>query len=197
MRNIRTCSSTTSTSAVDRSTDLREWLTQQASTLVQATADKSCWLLAHCEDGVIWGDLRDDGTLHLSCEAFPVRGLALRWETLQQARLFGKPSELLLWRGPQGWQATLRRDDQGNSVEYIDEAHLLWGNRARDSKNGFMQIVEGSQGIVHAPPIDTTPTGDTKREARARLKVRHYLGEDQAGVARIIASRLVGLLKPE
>lgn len=196
MRKIQTCLSTTSTTTVDQTTDLREWLTQQVAALAQASADKRCWLLAHCEDGVIWGELRDDG-LHLSCEAFrEQRGLALRWVTLQQARLFSQNRELLLWRGPRGWQATLRRDDQGNSVEYIDEEHLLWGNVSRNSNDGFMQIVEGSQGIVHAPPIATAPTEATKKEARARLKVRHYLDEDEAGVIRIVGSRLIALLKP-
>lgn len=196
MREIQTCPSTISTTTIDQTTDLRGWLTQQAAMLAQASADKRCWLLGHCDDGVIWGELRDD-RLHLSCEAFPVqRGLSLRWITLQQARLFGESGELLLWRGPQGWQATLRRDDQGESIEYIDEEHLLWGNVSHNSNDGFMQIVEGQQGIMHAPPLATAPSEATQKQARARLKVRHYLGEDDTGVVRIVGSRLIALLKP-
>jgi len=196
MREIETGLSTTNMVEVDTAIELREWLKQQA-VLMQSITDKNCWLLAHCEDGVIWGELRDNGKLALSCEAFSSKhGLDLRWITLQQARLFGKHGELLLWPGPQGWQAILRRDDQGNSVEYIDEEHLLWGEHVRDAKDGFMQIVEGVQGIVHAPPIKIAPTKATNEQARSRLVVRHYLGEDEVGVVRVMGSRLIALLNP-
>jgi len=188
------CSSVATEKLESLPTDLRAWM------ITQANAHTSLglrWLLAHCDDGVIWGEYAS-GQLKLSCDqgAFPVRGgLALRGETLQQARLFGEHAELLLWRRSQvQWNVTLRRDDRGNQAEIIDEGHLLWGY-VRDGEiplrnGGFVQLSEGAQGIVHAPPLgDTTPT----EMQRASLKVRHYLGEDDAGVARITHSRLVRL----
>lgn len=176
--------------------DLYAWVSRQAHDVGLT------WLLAHCEDGVIWGKY-EGGQLKLSSDrdAFPVRALALRGETLQQARLFGVRGELLIWRGPQDrWHCTMRRDDQGTEVEVIDEQHLLWGDRPIDStpiSNNFTRIVEGSQGITHAPPIDSMPTSDTTPSARARLKVRHYLGADpETGMVRITGSRLVRLIPP-
>lgn len=193
---IKTCLSTTSTTAVEPSTDLRTWLAQQAATVMRGSADNHCWLLVHCEDGVIWGELRDDGRLHLSSDVFPERELALRWTTLQQARLFGEQAELLLWRGAQGWRATLHHDAAGDSSECIDEQYLLWGDHGHEPQNGFMRVIEGMQGIVHTPPIDTAPTNEPARTARARLVVRHYLSQDESGLVRIRESRLVQLLQP-
>jgi CRISPR-associated protein (TIGR03984 family) len=193
MREIKRCLSDTELVSVDLSGDLHNWLTGQA------TEYHLRWLLAQAEDGVIWGELRKDEQhgemLALSCAAFPYSGLTLRWETLQQARLFGAMGELLLWPGPQGWQARLIHDDVGEQVDYLDEDHLLWGDHQSPGttiRDGFMQIAEGSQGIVHAPPIVAAPA-ETRR---AKLRVRHYLSEDEVGVVRIAVSRLVELYAP-
>ncbi|MEI6776811.1 MAG: CRISPR-associated protein Csx19 [Chloroflexales bacterium] len=150
------------------------------------------WLLAHADNGVIWGELRD-GTLHLSCTALGPEGLTLDWKTLQQARLFGPAGELRVWQGPQGWQARLRRDDAGVSVECLDEKHMLWGTRIGQSNDGFSEMIEGAQGIIHTPPITVAPTD----KRRAALLVRHYISEDDTGIARIVDSRLVGLQAPK
>jgi CRISPR-associated protein (TIGR03984 family) len=183
MRDIKVGQSQVLTTIVNTSEDLHLWLETEANT------HDLRWLLAHCYDGVIWGELRK-GKLELSCEAFPERGLALRWHTLQQARLFSDQAELLIWPGPQKWQATYRNDALGERIEYIDEKQFLWGDHKLDERNGFVKIAEGSQGIVHAPPIgNTSPAG----HKRASLEVRHYIGEDETGVARIVASRLVRL----
>lgn len=190
-REIIRGTSSTQPLVINPTTDaLRDWITTQAN------AYDLRWLLVHCQDGVIWGERHGD-TLALSCDqaAFPKVGLALRWEALQQARLFGDIGEVLIWPGPQGWQARLRRDDAGDHVEYIDEPHMLWGNRQAPGttpRHGFLQIAEGSQGIIHAPPIRRAPT---ERE-RASVCVRHYLGEDEAGMVRTVASRLVKLVEP-
>jgi CRISPR-associated protein (TIGR03984 family) len=169
-------------------TDLHAWLTEQAQQY------QLPWLLAYADDGVIWGELRDDGHLHLSCAAFPQSALHLRWITLQQCRLFGPPGELLLWPGPQGRQARLRLDSHGETITYIDEEQLLWGHSVNGQQNGFMLLVEGAQGISHAPPITTRP-GPHKR---ARLHIRHYLHPDtDTGIVRIGSSRLVALIEPQ
>lgn len=195
MRTISTINTTIVTESVEpQPAELRAWLEEQAAKHAELGLR---WLLAHCYDGVIWGELRD-GKLALSCDEFVERGLTLRWTTLQQARLFGELGELLLWPGPRGsWRATLRHDRSGDATHYIDETHLLWGTRAAGKpKNGFWQIVEGVQGIVHAPPISVVPTAELKCEARARLKVRHYLGEEETGLLYIAGGRLVRLVAP-
>lgn len=191
-RPIHSILSTTQTTALPTPLpDLRDWVAQQ---LADPELDLR-WLLAHCSDGVIWGVV-DQGALKLSCDqgAFPERGLSLRWPTLQQCRIFGPAAELVLWRGPEdAWHATLRRDGVGDPVEYIDEAQLLWGyyppNATPTTRGGFLWLVEGSQGIAHAPPISTAPL----EHKRAPLQVRHYLAEDESGVTRIVASRLRSL----
>jgi CRISPR-associated protein (TIGR03984 family) len=192
-------SSSTQPLTVNSATDdLRDWLTTQATTY------KLNWLLAHCDDGVIWGQLRDN-ILALSSDqtAFPKDGMDLRWETLQQARLFGAAGEIFLWPGPsdmQGkhtWKARLLYDSAGNPMNCIDEEYLLWGyaqnNEQPPLREGFMQITEGSQGIVHAPPIGADKPSE---KHRARLQVRHYLEEGDTGIVRISYSRLVALMKP-
>lgn len=183
---ISTITSLISPVSVAIETPARDWFTEQACRY------DLHWLLAHADNGVIWGELRDQ-TLYLSCDAFGPEGLILKWETLQQARLFGPAGELRVWPGPQGWQARLRCDDAGEPCEYIEEQHLLWGTRAGETRDGFTEVTEGSQGIIHTPPISVTPS----EKRRTALLVRHYISEDEAGVARIVDSRLVELQAPE
>lgn len=195
-REIRKLQTTAITTALPaRLADLRAWLEEQVAE--HSTLDLR-WLLAHCHDGVIWGELRE-GKLALSCEAFAERGLALRLSTLQQARLFGAGGELLLWPGPQGgWQTTLRRDDMGEKTRYFDEQHLLWGTEQRGTQEGFIKIAEGMQGIEHVPPLKHAPSNAKEQKARARIVVRHYLDEDDTtGMLRVAAGRLMGLLNPQ
>jgi CRISPR-associated protein (TIGR03984 family) len=156
------------------------------------------WLLAYTERGVIWGELRD-GQLALSSEAFPADKRSLRPQTLQQVRMFGEDGELLLFRGPGGdWQHCLRIDTSGAATEYFDEDYLLWGyNNEQQSpvqQNGFIELREGSEGIVHAPPLATMPSA----EKRARLRMRHYLQINPAsGLMHVAASRLVKVIEAE
>ncbi len=176
--------------------DLRAWLTTQATNYTLR------WLLAHTDSGVIWGEMRDDHRLHLSCEAFPdvFEHVALDWETLQQCRLFWESGELLLWQGMHGWQARLRQDEgEGETnatYSYYDEAQLLWGyvqNGQKGEQDGFRLLAEGSQGIVHAPPLKNIPT----QKERASILVRHYITkESETGMLRITASRLVTVQEP-
>src|SRR5689334_18044010 len=75
--------------------------------LEQALAYRLDYLLAHADDGVIWGKVVDHH-LVVSSEVAPKISPALQWETLQTARLFGQPGELLGWRDPDhGWQTRL------------------------------------------------------------------------------------------
>ncbi len=144
------------------------------------------WLLAHADDGVIWGKVRD-GKLHLSGDAFPQTSPPLRAATLQQARLFGPEGEILVWKEDAGWRARRIQDGDGDKVEYYDEAHLLWGDREEGRQDGFVLLCQGREGLRHAPPL---PKGV---QPPARLHVRHYLAYDPDGQACIAYSRLVGI----
>lgn len=144
------------------------------------------WLLAHADDGVIWGELRDDG-LHLSGNAFPDVSPPLRAETLQQARLFGPQAEILVWKNDATWHGRLIQDGAGEVEDAFDEMHLLWGTEVEDRQDGFALLREGREGLRHAPPLpdDAQPP--------IHLKVRHYMAYDADGQAYIAYSRLTGI----
>ncbi len=187
-REIKPIASSCTVEPVMLPTDLRAWLH------ARTTALGLRWLLAHTDSGVIWGELRNN-ELTLSSDAFPRRGLSLRGETLQQARLFGAAGELLLWRGPdEQWHATTRHDGEGEAGEYFDEDYVLWGfKEEQPPRGGFCELREGAEGIIHAPPLQHTPSD----KQRAHLTMRHYLQHDASGVIRIVAGRLLGLSEAE
>ncbi|HMQ32725.1 MAG TPA: CRISPR-associated protein Csx19 [Chloroflexaceae bacterium] len=185
-REIKQVSSRVLAITVAERADLRGWLAGLAAEHRLTT------LLAHCEDGAIWGVAERNG-LALSAEAFPRGGLDLRWEALVQARLFGPDGEVLLWQGPTGWQARLRDDTAGDPTEHIDEDQLLWGTGSDDPARRagpFLELVEGRRGIRHAPPL----AGELQGAGRGRLRARHYIAADpESGVVRVFDSRLVRL----
>ncbi len=150
------------------------------------------WLLAHADDGVIWGEFRPDG-LHTSSDAFPHISPSLRVETLQQMRLFGPLSELLIWRDGSFWQARLIKDEVGEPHEYFDEAYLLWGNNAEQKKDGFVLLREGKEGLRHAPPLNYEGPLPANLKDCTFIKVRHYLAYDEDDQAYIAYSRLVSI----
>ncbi len=146
------------------------------------------WLLAHADDGVIWGEILESG-LHLSSDAFPEVSPPLRTVTLQQARLFGSQAELLIWRDGAAWRARLIRDisAEQEGEKFCEETYLLWGTHVEERRNGFALLREGRQGLRHAPPLPENA------KPPARLRVRHYLAYDEDGQAYIACSRLVDL----
>lgn len=154
------------------------------------------WLLAHADDGVIWGKRQADSTLKLSSDVFddpaqyPAIAVELRTVTLQQVRLFGPAGELLVWRTEAGFVARLLTDE-GVGLESLPcEKHLLWhqGDPVQTYPDvGFALLQEGQQGQRHAPPV--IPQG----KRRPALIVRHYVDYDEEGQAYIALSRLVGL----
>jgi len=146
------------------------------------------WLLAHADDGVIWGELRDDVLV------MPSNAAQLRVTTIQQLRLFGETGELLLWRDDSQLHVRLQLDTHGGSQHCLDEDYLLWGDQGRLVDASFTQLSEGGRGIRHTIPL-IVQVDATKR---ARLRVRHYVQEDpQTGMVRIEASRLVSLTAPK
>jgi CRISPR-associated protein (TIGR03984 family) len=157
------------------------WLHEQAAQAAQGTL-----LLAHADDGVIWGKVVD-GTLLTMPQNTPLRA-----ETLQQARLFNAQGECYVWRDGDGkFYARIITDSEGAPIECFDEPQILWGDRAELVDHGFTMMSDGAQGLVHYVPIQVTKARAGKRPLR--LTVRHYLKQDDNGFVRVAYSRLVKL----
>jgi len=171
----------------DFTTKPAEWLAAQAHHYGLR------YLLAHADDGVIWGRIDADG-LHTSHKIAPTSP-PLRASTLQQARLFGPVGELLIWREGDSWRARHVTDAPDNDNDYIDEAQILWGDTVEDGKDGFTLLRDGSQGMRHAPPI--VVSAEQLEHRKLRLCVRHYITENNDSEASITLSRLVRLLPEE
>jgi len=171
--------------------DVGEWLQTQASRY------RLQWLLAHADDGVIWGKINETGQLITAATVAPEVSPPLRPETVQQAQLFAEYGELLLWRdGDNEWHARLIRqpadDEPPTFTHAIDEPQILWGTDPKRLGSGFTLMSDGAQGLRHAVPL--VVSGKYSEENRPlRLLVRHYLKDDENGFTRISASRLVAL----
>ncbi len=149
-------------------------------------------LLAHAEDGVIWGHFKD-GNLETSGDVFSQQCARLRLSTLQQCRIFGDNTEVMLWKVGQNWKARSIKDGHLSDKDYIPEDQILWGTQSEGQpKQDFTLVSDGSQGLKHAVPL-TGINFKGKDSRPLRLKVRHYIDYDQDGVARIYLSRLVKL----
>ncbi|MBO9999822.1 MAG: TIGR03984 family CRISPR-associated protein [Cyanobacteria bacterium SID2] len=179
------------------------------------------YVLAHAEDGVIWGKFDNNYKLITADEVFDGKIFRvdlpkLRICTLQQCRIFGDNGEILLWRTDEGWQSRIIRDnleDEGSQshiiqdnleVDYLEECQILWGtqkekghNQEDGERNGFTLLSDGSQGLKHAVPIfvgeDYFSRNKQKLHRPVRLLVRHYIDYNDSGIARIFLSRLVKL----
>lgn len=171
--------------------NLRKWLEAKAQ------EHRLTYLLAHAEDGVIWGRF-DQGNLVTADQVFPQLP-KLRLMTLQQCRIFGEAGEVLLWRSHNIWKYRFVSDPG----KYIPETQMLWGTHRAKKKDGsefeesqgFTLVEDGSEGLRHAVPLVNIPfSRDRVKLVRPlRLHVHHYINYDQNGVARIYLSRLVNL----
>jgi CRISPR-associated protein (TIGR03984 family) len=168
------------------------WLSQQMRTHTLK------YLLAHAEDGVIWGRL-DGEELITSHTVAPEYSPPLRVVTLQMVRLFAPAGELFVWRDESGtWRSRLITEAtlSGHMSEWttaFDEQQILWGTNAVQRERGFSLMSEGSQGLFHVVPLHLTESiGEQRRPLR--LVVRHYLKVDDSGFVRVNASRLRNLL---
>lgn len=190
--------------------NLISWLEGQAKT------HKLQYLLAHADDGVIWGRVDKKGHLQTSYDALHAAKAREKWdgpriaaarqslpplriETLQQARLFGKKGELYIWKDGDGaWNgrliANVKDKETADWTDYFDEPQLLWGTHGTPLAHKFTLLEDGAQGLRHAVPLRLKLDEDPKTfgETRPpRLLVRHYLTDQ--GFAQVAASRLVAL----
>lgn len=157
------------------------WLAGQAR-------GKMPYLLAHADDGVIWGRIKD-GSLELAGARFPEVKVELHASTLQDARLFGADGELYIWRTENGFAARLIANDA--EADCIEDHQWLWGTPDGKPVEGFTLLHEGKQGLLHAPPIPVLSGQGVQ------LTLRHYVEYDDQGQAYIAGSRLTGLEKVE
>jgi CRISPR-associated protein (TIGR03984 family) len=164
--------------------DTINWLRQQAK-----AGDV---LLAHQDDGVVWGKAHKDGDW-VTSDAVLSTSPALKGDYLWSARLFNAQREILLWRDGDGnWHAREISDGASEGepdfTEWYDEPQLLWGDHGKhEVVNGvtFTMLEEGAQGLRHAPPKAIAERG--------KLSTRNYIGYDEDGCAFVKASRLVVL----
>lgn len=144
-------------------------------------------LLAFADDGVIWGHW--DGkltTAHDVDASYP----ALQEKTLQQAFVFGKDSEIRLFRDELGnWKAVEVKD----AGEMIVESQILWGDKPADNPSSspiFQRLSAERKGI----PDQLIPVqGDFGKDSAVRLEIHHLVNYTEAGEAYIAISRLAGL----
>jgi CRISPR-associated protein (TIGR03984 family) len=177
-----------STEAISDDAALKTWLLQQAS------AYELRYLLAHADDGVIWGYF-SEGKLAIAREVFP-QFPELRLSTLQQCRIFGVNGEVLLWRTEKGWRSRMISDSstEAQDLDIIIENQVLWGTQGSQPQGGFTSLSDGQQELHHAVPLTNIQFDDAKKLTRpVRLKVKHYIEYDDDGLARIGLSRLVDL----
>lgn len=162
---------------------LKEWIEKQQE------AYKLQYLLAHAEDGVIWGKFKD-GQL-VTAECLWNQSPPLQPSTLQQCRIFGKEAEVMLWRQENGWQTRVIQDVP--KADCIIEKQMLWGNQIEKTGEGFTLLTDGQQGLRHAIPITAISVDPKKSKSSPRLvylHVKHYVDYDTAGIALIRWSRL-------
>jgi CRISPR-associated protein (TIGR03984 family) len=170
--------------------NLVQWLTDHAW--------NNAYLLAHAEDGVIWGRFKngidEKPTLTTSHDAFPALA-ELRIATLWEVRIFGPDAEVLLWRDGSSWQAHKLMDAGHDPTLIIKEKQILWGNQAESRNKNFTLLADGYEGLRHGVPIDVPDTAFSSEDnpRPLRLHVRHYVTFDKDGNARIGLSRLYDL----
>ena len=153
----------------------------------QVATGKYSYLLAHADDGVIWGQVTDK-KLTLSTSAFPDVSPVLRPDTLWELRLFGEKSEWHLWRAENKWLTCTVTENEGDAGNAFDEQYILWGTDSEGQpKNGFSLVREADLGIMHTPPVKMNDRHTLK------LSVRHYVEHDDAGVAYVKLSRLMNV----
>lgn len=187
--------------------DLHEWLG------VLMNDFQTRYLLAHADDGVIWGQMVNGElvTARERAAQLPNNGQrqrlldvcpALHLNTLWEARLFDDAAMVHLWRDGGYWRATLFWTPDQVALDVsaaqtfeavIDECQLTWGERdARYDLADFTVMRDGQQGLVHVVPLLVN------NNTRLWLRVRHYVAEDPAsGFNRIAGSRLVGFEQGE
>ena len=174
---------------------LIDWVTGHRERAV-AEAAGTCWLLAHCDDGVVWGRYEND-RWHLSSTPFPNISPAMERQNVQQLRVFGENHEVLIWRTEHGFRGRVLRDsddsDVNRDLQPKQESQILVGDRLLDGPCAGFSLVGDAAGTRHAVPLHCQESYfDPPSRWPLRLSVTHYLTQDDdSGTVRVGASRLV------
>jgi len=181
-----------------------------ALTRLRAGAGDPLWLLAHCDDGVIWGIVEHDA-LRLPMAFASRADVAIprpRAVTIQQLRIFGSGGELLVWRNedvdrPSGGDGSgwLRGrllldqpiDPSRPHTEPKPERWLLFGDSLESSggESAFAVVAERRRRRVQVVPVAEEHLDGRFRVA---LNVKHYFECDgESGCVRRAITRLVSL----
>ena len=176
-----------STAITDTGSSLYDWLQSKAKQY------QLKYLLAHADDGVIWG-LFDNAKLTIANQVFTEFSFPpLRLSTLQQCRIFGQQGEVLLWKDGEKCKARFIED---LTAEKIEERQILWGTHGK-KQNNFTLLWDGSQGLKHAVPFTDIDLNGERLVKPVRLIVHHYIDYNEDGLASIYLSRLVDLTTKE
>lgn len=149
------------------------------------------WLLAHADNGVIWGNVEAEA-LVLSNTPSP----AFNLDYLQQLWLFGEKAELYIWRHQTGFKGRLITEVATDEEDCLREDYLLWGTHLEREQPPFSLVTEGQHGLKQMLPLSLQAT-ETRLTARVYLTLHHYLKDDEDGQAYIKLSRLVRLHQGE
>ena len=154
------------------------------------------WLLAYCDDGVVWGRRDgDDQGWRLSTGPFPAISPALAVLSLLELRLFGPEADVLIWRRDGGFSGRRLTDEEGPPVDAptapANEVRILLGNKLLDGPCDGFTLVGDATGSRHAVPLDCKPAAFNGRHSPLRLNARHYFEQRASGEVRIAATRLV------
>lgn len=183
---------TTVTQAPSTSTEFRGWLEKLA------TEHNLRWLLAHHDDGVNWGEYKEN-RLSVSHDVAGATEYVPEFlpGTLQQLRFFGPKAELLLWQTEEGLKGRILSDlNNEHGPATLDQRHLLWGVQTDEIFDGDYITVSEADGLCHVVPWPDRQTQPGPRQNpthRLHLTVRHYVAYDNDGQAYVEASRLVEL----
>ncbi len=158
------------------------------------------WALAHCDDGVTWGRYDAAAAVWLlGNQVAPEISPPIHQESLQELRMFGETSEVLIWRTDEGLQGRVlqetdpptNRKDTSNPLRPSDEPRVVRGDEAKPYNRDFTRVWDRA-GAEQVLPLATTT--EQLRAAQVRLTVRHYYESDaDTGMVRIAATRLVAL----
>jgi CRISPR-associated protein (TIGR03984 family) len=171
--------------------DMKSWLEIKAKDLLSS----KIYLLSFHDDGVVWGKIKDDGSLITSQSLNDDRFPKFRHETLQELRLFSEKGQLHIWRiGENQFNASLGLEGYLKDFESIEESQVLHGTKTEndnDANREFTIVTDGSEGLRHAFPQKVSFKGEKRP---LRLHVKHYIEYNKDdGCARIAFSRLVNV----
>lgn len=184
--------------APERAAALVSWLLGEADAATVdplEVAGDARWLLAHCDDGVIWGTRRGGGW-SLSSGLFGGVSPPLHADEVQQLRLFGEDREVLLWRGVGGLvgRVLARAQDGDPLCRPLGAEFVVLGDRRIDGADDFT-LVGDAAGSRHAVPLELAAGALRDGRRPLRLRVTHHLGRDaDTGAVRVVASRLRDLV---